>query len=252
MKKFGILMVGLFISVMVFGQNENKMVGINEVEITPPQFTGIEKGATTLEENNSSVLMNFIKENTVYTDNELIAKIEGTEIIRFTVTPQGNIADINVINSVSAAVDEELIRVLKTTNGMWNPGHKNGEATSMEQEFKAMIGNNEDGKIVSRFMDEATFYFKKGSKSLVLNDKPKRALRFYNQAIRYLPNEPNLLLMRGMCYYEMGETDKAKEDWNKVASNVYFDIKSINNDLTGMSGYAEMNNILAKNKYQAN
>ena len=160
MKKFGILMVGLFISVMVFGQNENKMVGINEIEVSPPQFTGIEKGATTLEKNNSSVLMNFIKENTVYPENKFIAQIEGTEIIRFTVTPQGKVVDIKVINSVSPVVDEELIRVLKTTNGMWNPGHKNGEATSMEQEFKAMIGNNEDGKIVSRFMDEATFYFK--------------------------------------------------------------------------------------------
>lgn len=241
-------MVGLVLSIMVFGQNEKKMVGINEVEVTPPQFTGIEKSVKLVEENNSSVLMNFIRENTVYPNNEHVAQIEGTEIIRFTVTPQGKVIDFKVINSVSPAVDKELIRVLKTTNGMWNPGHKNGKATSMEQEITAMIGNNEDGKIATRFIDEATFYFKKGSKNLVLNNKPKKALRFYSQAIKYLPNEPNLLLMRGMCYYEIGETDKAKEDWNKVATLEDFDIQSINNDLTGKGGYSEMTNIIAKNK----
>jgi len=246
MKKLGILMLSVVLSVMVFGQNEKKMVGINEVEVTPPQFTGIEKSTPNLVESNSSILMNFIKENTVYPDNEIEAQIEGTEIIRFTVTPQGKVTDFNVINSVSPAVDKEFIRVLKTTNGMWNPGHKNGNATSMEKEITVMIGNNEDGKIANRFMDEATFYFKKGSKNLVLNKKPKKALRLYSMAIRYLPNEPNLLLMRGMCYYEMGETDKAKEDWNKVANHEGFDLTSVNNDLTGLSGYAEMTNFITK------
>ena len=246
MKKYGILMIGLILSVMVFGQNETRMMGISEVEVTPPGFTGVEKSTTLLEKNNAAKLMNYIKANIDYPENEIVAKIEGTEVIQFTVTPQREVTDIIVINSVSPAVDKELIRILKTTNGMWNPGHKNGEVTSMEQQITVMIGNNEDGKIASRFINEATFYFKKGSKSLVLKNNPKKALRFYSQAVRYLPNEPNLLLMRGMCYYEIGETEKAKEDWNKVASHEDFDIKGINNDLTGMNGYIEMTNIIAK------
>jgi tetratricopeptide (TPR) repeat protein len=248
MKKYVIFFVGLLLSGMVFGQNETKMLGIGEVEITPPKFTGVTNVDANDELNNSLLIKKYLQKNIDYPGNELAWLNEGTEVVKFTITPTGDVTDFKIVNSVSPDVDKEMVRVLRTTNGMWSPGYKNGVATSMEQEISAVFGNNKDGKIIEDFVNKATAYFKQGSNKLFFKNNPGKALKSFNMGIKYLPNDQSLLLMRGMCYYELGQTEKAKTDWNKVSSIGGMDITDIANNLTGMSGYGEMKKILANNK----
>jgi len=248
MKKYVIFLVGMVFSVMLFGQSGTKMVGVKEVEVIPPKFAGNENVKANLEEDNSLSLKNFLLENVNYPDGGSVWLSEGTETVKFTVTPSGNVTDFKIINSVSPDIDKELIRVLKTTNGMWSPGYSNGSPTATEQEVSAMFGNNSDGKILTHFVENATICFKTGSKFLFFKHNPEKALRHYNEGIRYLPNDQALLVMRGMCYYDLGDKEKAKKDWDRLASLGGIDSNSINYDLTGMNGYSEMMDILAKNK----
>jgi hypothetical protein len=248
MKKYVIFLVGMVLSVMVFGQNGTKMVGVKEVEVIPPKFTGTENVKATVEEDNSLSLRNYLLKNVNYPEGGSVWLSEGTEVVKFTVTPSGNVSDFKIVNSVSPDIDKELIRVLKTTNGMWNPGYNNGALTAMEQEVSAVFGNNSDGKILTHFVNNATICFKLGSNALIFKQNPEKALRQFNQGIRYLPNDQALLLMRGMCYYNLGDKEKAKKDWDRLASLGGIDSNSINYDLTGINGYSEMMDILAKNK----
>lgn len=247
MKKYAILLVGLVLSGIVFGQSESKMLGVKEVKVTPPKFAGVIT-ADELEEKSSSLIKSFLRENVVHPDYDSEWLNEGTEVIHFTVTPQGTLTNFEIINSVSPAIDKEMIRVLKTTDGMWNPGYNNGIPTAMEHEVTAIFGDNTDGKIANRFISKATNYFKQGSKNLMIKDNPAKALRSYSQGLRYLPNDESLLLMRGMCYYELGETEKAKKDWERVASQGGIEPNDkIDYDLSTMKGFPELTQIV-KNK----
>ena len=248
MKKYVIFFVGLLISGTVFGQNETKMLGIGEVEVTPPKFTGVKNVEPNADLDNSLLIKKFLQKNINYPGDESAWLNEGTEVVKFTITPSGDVTDFKIKNSVSPDIDKEMVRVLKTTNGMWNPGYKNGIPTSMEQEISAVFVNNNNGKVLEDFISKATAYFKQGSNKLMLKNKPEKALRSFNMGIRYLPNDESLLIMRGMCYYELGETEKAKEDWNRVANRSGIDLKEIANYLSGMSGFEEMTKILANNK----
>ncbi len=70
----------------------------------------------------------FLEKNLLY---PLIAKekgIEGTVYVEFIVNKDGTIESISIIRSVSKALDDEAIRVVKLTSGKWKPGKQNGKA----------------------------------------------------------------------------------------------------------------------------
>ena len=66
-------------------------------------------------------------------------KTEGTEVIQFDVTPEGELSQFRVINSVSPEIDEHVISVLKTTSGFWTPGENNGEPATMTREISVVF-----------------------------------------------------------------------------------------------------------------
>jgi tetratricopeptide (TPR) repeat protein len=250
MKKNAIFLICLILSIMAIGQSEtqNLKVDKEEVEVTPPKFTGIENGAAILEADNSLPIKNYLLKNLNCHGYAADCWEEGTEIVQFTVTPSGKVTSIKVINSVSPKIDEELIRVLKTTNGMWKPGYSNGEPTAMEKEVSLLFkaGDYNYSAIVEHFNNKALEYFKKGSMNLYVKNKPKKALRFYNKGVQYRPNDKGLLLLRGMCNYELGNNERARRDWNRIANLGGIDPGKFDNDLVGMKGYSKMTNILAK------
>jgi hypothetical protein len=249
MKKNAIFLVCLILSIMAIGQNEIQKQGvIEEVEVTPPKFTGIENCATILEADNSLFIRNYLCKNVHCDGYPIDCWQEGTEIVQFTVTPSGNATNFKVINSVSSKIDEELIRVLKTTDGMWKPGYINGEPTAMKEEvsFLFKAGNQNYNEIVNHFTNKALNYFQEGNLNLLVRDKPKKALRHYNKGVQYRPNDKALLLLRGVCCYEMGDTESAQRDWDRIASLGGIEPGKFDNDLPGKKGYSKMTNILAK------
>ncbi len=250
MKKNAIFLICLILSIMAIGQSEtqNQRVDIEEVEVTPPKFTGIENGAAILEADNSLMVNNYLLKNLISPNKSARSWKEGTEIVQFTVTPSGSVTNFKVINSVSSEIDHEFIRVLKTTNGMWKPGYSNDEPTAMEKEVSMLfkIGDYDHSEIVKYFTKKATNYFNEGNLNLLVNNKPEKALRLYNKGVRYLPNETGLLLLRGICNYELGNTERARRDWDRIATLGGIDPGKFDDELAGMKGYSKMTNILAK------
>jgi TonB family protein len=72
-------------------------------------------------------LLKFIASNTKYPEQAKANKSQGRVIVRFAVTPEGNISDPSVLKSVDPLLDAEALRVVSLLKG-WNPGKQGGKA----------------------------------------------------------------------------------------------------------------------------
>jgi tetratricopeptide (TPR) repeat protein len=174
-------------------------------------------------------------------------KPEGTEVVRFTVTPSGELSDFAIINSVSREIDKEIIRVLETTNGMWIPGNNDNVPTGMTKEVSLAfcIKNNSSKSVTEIFKEKATNCYFAGSKALFEKQNPKKALKYYNWGINYLPNDQSLLLGRGICRYETGDKEGARQDWERLKSLGGFEIENweLTENAKGLKSYDELTSI---------
>ncbi len=247
MKKYLVLLICLTVSFIAFGQSEmQNSVNIEGVEVVAPQFTGIENVVMLTSADKSKLIKNYLVENAKYPKSALDCMSEGIEVIKFVVNPDGSLSNFDVINSICREIDSELIRVLKTTNGMWQPGENNGNPVAMEKEVSLIFvaGNFKD--LTKYFTAKATNSFVQGCKKMYLKNNSKKALRYYNQGMRYLPYDKNLLYVRGICKYELGDKEGAIKDWNRIVELGGMDFTDIAYDTSKMKGYSEMAEILAK------
>jgi len=188
----------MLVAAFTFGQNQD----LQEIKVTAPQFR------SDLFQNINDFLLSGIE----YPIESIKAGNEGTEVIQFVITPMGNITDIRVINSISEIIDLEMIRILEITAGMWIPGTVNGEPVAMEKEISVVFKISQK----SDFVTKAKCYLKLGNKMLFENKNPEKALKYFDKGISLLPNEETLLAVRGLCKYEMGDFEGAKNDWNRL------------------------------------
>lgn len=248
MKTILILFLALFVQV-AFAQTTSNSVGIdiNDVEVAPPSFIG-NTGTYQPAQSPSKKISEYLAQKSADLDEALQYGMEGTQVVRFNITSSGNIEDIQVINSVSSLIDKEVVNALKKTDGMWNPGHRNGVATSMEQEISLFFSTLPTAMIAENFRTKATKLFVSGGKYMFEQQNLKKALRAYNQGIKYLPHDKGLLMMRGICLYEMGKTSEAIKDWNRIVQLGGLGIFDISNqdEIAELTAYDAMQNILAK------
>lgn len=246
MRNSVILLLCLVFSVGVFGQEKTLKDQINEkkireIEVNPPQFTGLRNASEFIGKTQDQLIQDYLLQNVVYPGNALNCGKEGTEVVQFTVYPDGEVGNFRVINSVCPEIDKELIRVLNTTDGMWQPGNNNGDPVSMEKEVSVIFSHHPTTEsIEEHFVMHGTVNFKNAATNLLINKKPKRALRQLNMGIRYLPHEKNLLLLRGLCNYELGDEKSAQKDWDRIAHLGGMQHEEVGYDLTAMKGYTEM------------
>ncbi len=227
------LLFAIFVMLAFFASGQHETIispaQIGEIKVTPPEFTGINVAKTT---NDLSLISSYLMENVAYPDNDANHGSQGTEVVQFTVTAEGNVTDFKVINSVSWEIDQEIIRVLKTTNGMWKPGYNNNQQVDMTKEVSMMFCLRELDKPVGEiFTGWASASYTKGSKALFEKRNVHKALKCFDDGINYLPYDKSLLMLRGICRYELGNKEGAFEDWNRM-SNLGCDID--------MSDYAEL------------
>lgn len=242
----------LFAVLMLFaafavGQNKTVFAPdhIGEVKVTPPEFTGLKITNT---ENDLSLINSYLQKNVNIPENATMYIQQGTEVVQFTITADGNVEDFKIINSVSRIVDEEIIRVLQTTDGMWKPGYNNNQPTAMTKEVSMMFCREKQEKPVTEiFTKLATTSFAKGNKALFEKHNVQKAMRCFSDGITYLPYDKSLLLMRGICRFEIGDKDGAMEDWNRLnALGDNIDMSEFAGNLQGMKGYGELMAVLKK------
>ena len=209
-----------------FAQNQD----LQEIKVTAPQFR------SEFYQNLNDFLLSGIE----YPIESIKTGNEGTEVIQFVITPMGNITDIRVINSISEIIDLEMIRILEITAGMWIPGTANGEPVAMEKEISVVFKISQK----SDFVTKAKCYLVLGNKMLFINNKPEKALKYFDKGITLLPNEETLLAVRGLCKYEMGDIEGAKNDWNRLKKpdekNAAKLLTETSVNYSQLSGYSEM------------
>lgn len=237
----------LFFSCMIFtfiAFGQELEANVKEIKVTAPKFAGTENALEILNRVNSESINEYLAKNFQLSGHQFA---EGTEVIQFTVTPAGELTDFNVINSVSREVDEEMIKILKTTDGMWIPGFNNNVPAEMTKEVAMAFyaGKTSSKSVVEIFTEKATGYFIDGNKMLFEKQNLKKAMKYYNRGINYMPYDQSLLLVRGICRFETGDKDGARQDWERLKTLSGLEIE--NWDLTenakGLNSYDELTTI---------
>ena len=247
MKRTVIILLSMLISVITFGQEKQQYSSKTvEVNMSPPRFIGNKELPAVANETRFGALNDYVVRQIQVPDQSIKFQEEGTEVIQFVVTPKGEVTGFNIVNSLSREIDEEVLRVLKSTNGLWRPGLNNGEPVEMGKELSIKLSNGDDG---TNFVDAAKIFFKKGNRQLFVKANLKGAIHNYNQAMRYLPNDKCLLTSRGLCKYGLGDKVGACRDWNRIKAlgggleNDYYLDK-----MCAQTGYTEMISILQEKK----
>ena len=119
----------------------NAQVDPDSLDAPPPKVEEVEEPKTVLTlveqmpefEGGQQALMNFISKNMVYPSSAVDDEIQGRVYLKFVVSSTGSLEDIQVIRGVPGgeALHKEAIRVIKLTNGKWNPGKQNGKAVNV-------------------------------------------------------------------------------------------------------------------------
>lgn len=201
-------MLCMIFSVITMGQ-----VTKEGATITPPKFTAVQKVSHVAGQKDNTI-NDYMLKNVNYPDAAIQKHAMGTEVVAFKITPEGKVTDIKIINSVHPSIDEEVISVLKTTDGMWQPGYIMNEAVAMDNELSLVFRSNE--RTASDNLKLAQHYFARGSKNLLMKQKPKLALKNFNNGVLLLPNDKSLLVLRGITRFELGDKEGAMNDWTRV------------------------------------
>jgi tetratricopeptide (TPR) repeat protein len=242
----------LFVAILVlpiigFGQGQlKKGAEVPEIKVTPPVFTGIDNFTNVLTEDHSAAINDYVAKN--FQVPGYIARYgkEGTEVVRFVVTAGGVVTGFKVVNSLDPSIDQELIRILKNTAGMWKPGCNNDSPVDMDQEVSVLIAPFDNGSndIKKNFKEKAIKYYEKGNEFFFGKNNAKKALRFYNYTINYLPYDASSLIVRGLCKYRLGDEEGALSDWDRVNAIGEYDMSDFAKELSSQKGYPEMARIL--------
>ena len=94
---------------------------INEQEITytdnlQPEFKG-----------GAKELYAFLGQNIRYPADAQRARAQGKVFVSFTICTDGSLCDYDVLKGAHPALNEEALRVVKQSNGKWQPGFQRGE-----------------------------------------------------------------------------------------------------------------------------
>lgn len=102
-----------------------------------PRFPGCEDIMASFKEKEACAnkeLLKYLYKNIKYPGMAKENLIEGTAVVRFTVSKDGSIKDINLLRDPGAGLGDEAIRVVKKMNEMsqsWTPGKQRGKPVAV-------------------------------------------------------------------------------------------------------------------------
>lgn len=234
----------IFLPLLTLGQQEN--VETSHIKSNCPTFTGIENYVEFFNYEDPDLLKNYVCSRVKKSDWAPKLKVEGTEVIKFTVDEKGRLSNFKVVNSVSSQIDEELIKILKTTDGMWKPAMKDSRPITMDKEVSLSFVCFEKKECQDYLKAKARKNFIKGNELMFVKNNPNKALKYYNTAVNYCPFETSSLLLRGVCKYENGDKEGAFADWERVNELGKMDASEYIDKLIKFDAYTTMTQVLNK------
>lgn len=94
------------------------------------------KVADNFKDGGSAGFLSYVLNNYNYPDSALKNDITGKIIVRFTVDTLGLISNVSTLNDeLGYGLEEEAIRLIKSTSGMWSPFEINGAKQSISWSF---------------------------------------------------------------------------------------------------------------------
>jgi protein TonB len=69
-----------------------------------------------------------------YPEDAREAEVQGKVFIRFVITPEGHLTNVEVLRGVNGmpSLAKEAVRVVKLTDGNWTPGKQNGKPVPVQ------------------------------------------------------------------------------------------------------------------------
>lgn len=102
----------------------------------------------------TEALSAFLSDNVVYPLFEKENGISGQAVVKFLVDKEGKVDSLKIIKSVSAGIDNEVIRVMKLMPA-WKPGTQNGKPVnvyfSLPVRFSLHDTKNNKGMMIAEF-----------------------------------------------------------------------------------------------------
>jgi TonB family protein len=191
----------------------------------------------------SATFESYLQDNIEYPKEAIKCFNQGTVVVQFVVNANGELSDFKVINSVCPEIDKEVIRVVKTTDGMWKPALTSGKPVPMIKEVSMMFATSVEVKDLEAPVEYFTLLARncwmRGNKLLVEKHNLKRAMKQYDEAIKYLPYDGAALLARGLCKYELGDKEGARSDWERINRIGRTDADSFLKNMACLKGYNE-------------
>ncbi len=246
MRKIVFILLCMIFPILASGQ-EIKHELLEQINVTPPMFIKTEQLVQVVQEESGS-LLEYLTNKFEYQD-EWKLSYQGVEVIQFTVTEKGKLTNFSVINSIAPEVDDYMIELIKTTEGLWKPGTNNGEPIAMEKEVAMQIktGEAEGVAYIKSFKAYATNFYKQGAKQLFVKGHARRALNKFDVAVKFAPYDRSVLLMRGLCRYEVGDTNGARQDWIRLKDLGGLDMNDkYFTQIKHLKGYEELAFILSE------
>jgi len=78
---------------------------------------------------------NFIGKNLRYPQLAIDHGISGRVFVQFVVDQRGNVVDIQVLRGVDSSLENEAVRIIRSTSGRWTAGQKDGKPVKSRYVF---------------------------------------------------------------------------------------------------------------------
>nr|WP_321453851.1 energy transducer TonB [uncultured Carboxylicivirga sp.] len=166
---------------------------------------------------------------------------EGEVVVQFIIEEDGEIRDLEIINSVSRLLDDQVITCLKKTSGSWAPALLDGQA--IESTHKLYVIFDVEGN--TPLKDLCFDHYKTGVKYSMEADKVakdvfmtydkrnKKAERLYNRALtqfaiasKYQAEEASICYWQFKTHEKMGNMSMMKEKMD-----IYYELLSPDEDI---------------------